>query len=525
MVAALHLLAQDWIGEQRVRGVVPLVLRAAAVLGLIALTVPPSIVLGRALSTIPNAAVAQNVVTAVALAMTMAWLLAGWLFGARLSFDFDFRRLLILPISFRRLFLLRAVASLGGRWLLFFGASLLAIARVGSDSTFELARGLAGVALWALAMSHLVTAGSVRFRSWARRGRSAIGLFAVFTLGSVALFTLILTGEAAVADAIATVLPVAGRLPASTVLRWSPPGALGHLLTHGMPAIDLAVLAAYAAAALWLGARSLHAAYFNPSIAVADAGFLTSGGPPGGPWAAADRDLQRTLVSAELTTLARIPNIRVLFLFAFAYCPIFALMMARLDGFKFAYLLVLLVLPFLLTATLKSNLFGLDAKSNVSLLTLPVTGAQVLRAKLLGVNILTGVLVLAVASAVAVMRPRALTWRDWLSAASLVVATFLVTNVIGGVGSVRFPKAITWGKAFPSANEAGANALILSVAGLFAAALAAHTLERRLAWPGLTMECTAALLVVAIAAYVPYRRWQQTALAEHRDRLLAAARR
>jgi hypothetical protein len=96
MVAALHLLAQDWIGEQRVRGVVPLVLRAAAVLGLIALTVPPSIVLGRALSTIPNAAVAQNVVTAVALAMTMAWLLAGWLFGARLSFDFDFRRLLTL---------------------------------------------------------------------------------------------------------------------------------------------------------------------------------------------------------------------------------------------------------------------------------------------------------------------------------------------------------------------------------------------------------------------------------------------
>jgi hypothetical protein len=457
--------------------------------------------------------------------MTMAWLVAGWLFGARMSFDFDFRRLLILPISFRRLFLLRAVASLGGRWLLFFGASLLAIAWAGSHSAFDLARGLAGVALWALAMSHLVTAGAVRFRSWSRRGRSAIGLFVVFALGSVAVFTLILTGGAGVTRAIGTVLPVAGRLPGSTVLRWSPPGALGHLLTHGMPAIDLAVLAAYAAAAIWLGARSLHASYFNPRVAVADGGFLTSGGPAGGPWAAADRDLPRTLVSAELTTLARIPNIRVLFLFAFAYCPIFALMIARGDDFKFAYLLALLALPILATGALKSNLFGLDAKSNVVLLTLPLTGAQVLRSKLLAVNIPAGVLVLAVTCAVAVMRPRTLTWRDWLSTTALVVATFLVTDVIGGVGSVKFPKAVTWGKAFPGANEIGANALLVSVVVLFAAALVAHILERRLAWPGLTMECTAALLVVAAAVYVPYRRWQETALAGHRDRLLAAARR
>jgi hypothetical protein len=524
MVAALHLLVRDWIGEQRVRGLVPLALRAAVVLVLIALTVTPSVGLAGALSTNPDALLRQNVVTTLALTMTMAWLVAGWLFGARLSFDFDFRRLLILPISFRRLFLLRAVASLGGRWLLFFGAPLLAIAWVGRHSTFDLARGLAGVALWALAMSHLVTAGSLRFRSWSRRGRSAIGLFVLFTLGSFAFFTLILTGGAGVTHAIDRVLPVAGRLPGSTVLRWSPPGALGHLLTHGMPAIDLVVLAAYAAAALWLAARSLHAAYFNPRVAVADAGFLTPGGPAGGPWAAADTDLLRTLISAELTTLVRIPNIRVLFLFAIAYCPIFALMIARGNDFKFAYLLMLLMLPILVTGALKANVFGLDAKSNVVLLTLPLTGAQVLRAKLLAMNIPTGVLVLAVMSAVAVMRPR-LTWRDWLSAAALVVATFLVTDVIAGVGSVKFPKAITWGKAFPGANEAGANAVLVSVGVMFAGTLVVHILERRLAWPGLTMACTAALLVVATAGYVPYRRWQQTALGRHRDRLLAVARR
>lgn len=522
MPAVLQLLARDWLGEQRLRGYASLVMRLVLGALLALVMIPAAAVLGRALAGVPSPGVRENVAMSIALTSTGTWLVAGCLFGARLSLDFDFRRLLVLPISFRRLFAVRVVAGLGGRWLLLFAPLLLAVAWAGSRGGFALVRSSIGIALWAIVLAQLVTAAIVRFRRIARSGRSALALFVVLVVASVAVFAVIKGGWPAVSRAIERFVPLAGRLPSSALLRWSPPGVLGHGLVHDMPLVDLVALAAYAGLAVWLSARMVRVSYFNPRGEPADQGTARRTARQSG-WAARGA-VTRALVVADLTTLSRIPNIRVLMLFGLAYCPVFTLAMAHGEGFTGPYLLALLVFPFMMTGTLKSNLFGLDARSNVPLLSMPLTGGDILRAKLLAINLLTGVLIASVALAVAIMRPPSLTFGDFLVAASVIATAFLVSDIVGSVGSLKWPKAISWGKAFPSANQAGSNALFLSLGVLFVLALVPRVVERRLHWPGLTISVDLLLLIAAAAAYVPFRRWQDTALVRHRDRLLTAAR-
>jgi hypothetical protein len=79
------------------------------------LTVPSAVALAGQLRPLRSEPAFANISSALALTASGTWLVVSLLFGARLCSEFDFRPLLTLPLSFRRLFAVRCAAGLSGR--------------------------------------------------------------------------------------------------------------------------------------------------------------------------------------------------------------------------------------------------------------------------------------------------------------------------------------------------------------------------------------------------------------------------
>jgi hypothetical protein len=426
--------------------------------------------------------------------------------------QFDPGRLLLYPVSLRKLFLIDLASELASLASIFAIPALLAIGIAAGSASGNFARALAAcvcAAAFGLALSKLF-ATTVTALMRARRGRGETLLALV---GVVAAFSGVLMQQGVRLASGAKSFPPA--------LRWTPPGALVAALTEGsraggagVYALSLATLAVYALAGTWLTYR----------VAVRALAAGGGGGRSRAALAAQTRaplkaGWQLPLVSRAVSTVfekelryaVRNAQLRVMTLMPVVMTVALRLGVSpRGEGFGGALpsaapylegaragLGVMYV--FIVTSALTANCFGYDGAGMRAFVLAPVPR----RAILLGKNM--AMLCVLLASAALVTAANQLIYGD-LGARALAFGAlaFLfdagVFFASGNLFSLRFPKRMRFGKRTSASGAAGL--LMIPVFLVIAAVPALCVLAGWLA-QSVVVEYVilAAFAIVSVSAY------------------------
>jgi hypothetical protein len=385
---------------------------------------------------------------------------------------FDPGRLLLYPISLRKLFLIDLLSELTSLASIFAAPSVFAIA-LGAG----LARGTVGGALvvaacatlFGIALAKLLATfvGALMQRT---RTRGEAVLAFVGVLGALSGIVL---GQAGHIFARLESFP--------TALRWTPPGAVAVALaapvTNATYALSLAVLLAYtfvltvltykiARVALAGSGGSARRRRKKATVATVEASALAAG--KAGGWrlpfgseelsAVFEKELRYALRNAQLRTMAVMPIILTL---SFRLIGMrrggspAGLLPASLAPYMEGSGAALSVLyTFLITSALSANLFGYESGGMRAYVLAPVARNKIL----LGKNL--AMLFVSFVGAVAVTLVNALLYRD-LTPRALLFTTLsfvffaAVTATVGNLFSINFPKRLEFGKRMNASGVAG----------------------------------------------------------------------
>lgn len=381
--------------------------------------------------------------------------------------QFDPGRLLLYPVSPRKLFLIDLASELASLASIFAVPALLAIGIAAGLASGNFALSLAAcvcAAAFGLALTKLF-ATTVNALMRARRGR---GESLLALVGVVAAFSGVLMQQGMRLAAGAESFP--------TVLRLTPPGALAAALTEGARAggettyaLSLATLVIYALAATWLtyrvAVRALNAGGDGRSRAVLAAQTRT---PLKVGWRLpfASRVVS-TVFEKELRYAMRNAQLRAMIVMPVVMTVALRLGISPRGGGGFGGSLPTLapylegaraglgvMYVFIVTSALTANCFGYDGAGMRALVLAPVPR----RAILLGKNL--SMLCVVAASAALVTIANQIVYRD-LSPLSLLFAAlaFLFDAgalfAFGNFFSVRFPKRMRFGKRTSASGLAG----------------------------------------------------------------------
>ncbi|HEY0097639.1 MAG TPA: hypothetical protein VGB76_01685 [Pyrinomonadaceae bacterium] len=384
---------------------------------------------------------------------------------------FDPGRLLLYPISLRKLFLIDLLSELTSLASIFAAPSVFAIAlgaglargQVGSALVVAVCATLFGIALAKL----LATAVGALMQRKRTRGEAVLAF-----LGVLGALSGVLLGQAE---------HLFGRLenfPAA--LRWTPPGAVAFALAAPFAgahyALSLAVLLAYTFVLTALTYKIARGALAGDSggkrrrkaATAANAGAGATETRKAFGWrlpfgseelsAIFEKELRYALRNAQLRTMALMPIILTIS---------FRLLGTRRGG-AFGGALPESIAPymqgsgaalsvlyaFLITSALSSNLFAYESGGMRAYVLAPVARSRIL----LGKNL--AMLVVALGFALAVTLVNALVYRDLTPRALLFTALSFVffaaaTATIGNLFSINFPKRLEFGKRMNASGVAG----------------------------------------------------------------------
>lgn len=381
---------------------------------------------------------------------------------------FDPGRLLLYPISLRKLFLIDLLSELTSLTSIFAAPSVFAIAlgaglargRIGGALVVACCATLFGIALAKL----LATSVGALMQRKRTRGEALLAF-----VGVIGAFSGVMLGQAEHFFGQLESFPAA--------LRWTPPGAVAvALATTGANAnyaLSLVVLVAYTFLLVILTYRIARGALAGNSAKrrrKAAARVEASGAEArAGGWrlpfgtddlsAIFEKELRYALRNAQLRTMAVMPIILTLS---------FRLIGMRRGGAPSASLLPASVAPymegsgaalsvlyaFLITSALSSNLFGYESGGMRAYVLAPVARSKIL----LGKNL--AMLVVSFGFAVAVTLVNALIYRDLTPRALLFTALCFIffaaaTATVGNLFSISFPKRLQFGKRMNASGVAG----------------------------------------------------------------------
>ncbi|MGH9945096.1 MAG: hypothetical protein ACRD9R_22325 [Pyrinomonadaceae bacterium] len=441
-------------------------------------------------------------------------------------------RLLLYPVSLRKLFALDVLSELSSLASIFAAPAILAIA-LGAGLArgrvlAALAVGVCGL-LFGVAVSKLLTT-CVGALTRARRAR---GEALVALVGAVAAFAGVLFGRGA------ELFERAGSFPAG--LRWTPPGAVTLALTSGLREGGAAgdywqgilLLLVYTASAILLAyrvaRRSLTSAGGGTARrkqAAADPSRRGAGALAGWRLPLASPQLS-SIVEKELRYHARNAQLRVVALMPLVLTLAFGLMgssergsaaagapgglfapfMPYLDGGRAAFSVLYV---FMITSALSCNLFGYEGAGMRALVLAPVARRTIL----VGKNVATLCVSLLMATAVVAFNQllyRDVSTRAILFASLCFVAYASIFTTIGNWLSIRFPKRLEFGRRL---NASGMTGLLLLPIFLLAAALPALAV-----WAGYAARSRAVVYVIlaafaaaGVASYLLLVRRQERSL-------------
>ena len=396
---------------------------------------------------------------------------------------FDPGRLLLYPVSLRKLFLIDLLSELTSLASIFAAPSVFAIAigaGLARGQTFGALLVAACATLFGIALAKLLST-SVGALMQRKRTRGEALLAFIGVLGA-------LSGMA-----LGQVEHFFGRLASfPAALRWTPPGAVAVALTtsgagNSNYALSLTVLLAYTFVLITLtykialgalaggggakrrkkasaaAARGLATGATGATGASgADAGGKASGWrlPFGSEELSAifEKELRYALRNAQLRTMAVMPILLTLSL---------RLIGMRRGGSNTAMLPVSLapylegggaalsvLYTFLITSALSANLFGYESGGMRAYVLAPVARSKIL----LGKNL--AMLCVSLVGAVAVTLANALLYRDLTPRALLFTAlSFFIfaaaTATVGNLFSINFPKRLQYGKRMNASGVAG----------------------------------------------------------------------
>jgi hypothetical protein len=382
---------------------------------------------------------------------------------------FDPGRLLLYPVSLRKLFLIDLLSELTSLASIFAAPSVFAIAlgaglargRIGGALLVALCATLFGIALAKL----LATAIGALMQRKRTRGEALLAFVGV--LGALSGMAL---GQAE---------HFFGRLdnfPAA--LRWTPPGAVAVALTttgaNSNYAFSLVLLVAYTFVLIVLtykiargalsGSGAKRRGKPTPSrVAVSGADAKACGWrlPFGSEMLSAvfEKELRYAMRNAQLRTMAVMPIILTLSFRLIGMrrggAPATSMLPASIAPYMEGSGAALSVLyAFLITSALSSNLFGYESGGMRAYVLAPVMRSKIL----LGKNL--AMLVVSFSFALAVTIVNALIYRDLTPRALLFTALSFIffaaaTATVGNLFSIRFPKRLQFGKRMNASGVAG----------------------------------------------------------------------
>jgi hypothetical protein len=385
---------------------------------------------------------------------------------------FDPGRLLLYPVSLRKLFVIDLLSELTSLASIFAAPSVFAIALGAGLARGQVASALVVAAcatLFGIAVAKLLSTGVGALMQRKRTRGEAVLAF----IGVIGALSGVVLGQAE---------HFFGRLdnfPA--VLRWTPPGAVAVALTtapsvsNAHYALSLAVLLAYTFVLTTLTYKiALGALAGNgggkrrqkTSPQATGAGDVEAGKVSG--WrlpfgseelsAIFEKELRYALRNAQLRTMAVMPIILTLSLKLIGMRrggSTTTLLPPSITPYMEGSSAALSVLyAFLITSALSANLFAYESSGMRAYVLAPVARSKIL----LGKNL--AMLVVSLICAVAVTLVNALIYRDLTPRALLFTAlSFIffaaVTATVGNLFSIRFPKRLQYGKRMNSSGVAG----------------------------------------------------------------------
>jgi hypothetical protein len=451
--------------------------------------------------------------------------------------SFDPGKLLLYPISLRKLFLIDLLSELSSLVSIFALPAVLAVG-VGAG----VAKGHVSAALFAallaaafgVALSKLFST-AVMSLMRRRRGRAET-LVAIFTLIAAMSGLIIQFGVRAVASAKS--------FPAA--LYWTPPGALVRALTDGLKAgggdayaLALLTLAAYVFLATWLTYRVAVASLNSSGGATRSRAALAGAGRaavklgwqlpllPAAVSTVFEKELRYAMRNAQLRTMMLMPVVMTVVLrftgssrrAAFAGLPLSVA--PYVEGARAA---LGIFYVFAITSAITTNCFGYDAAGMRSLVLAPIARRHVLAGKNLAM------LVFMLTSAVLVTLTNQIVYGDLsLRALGFTALGFLFFAgaffAFGNFFSVRFSRRMQFGKRMKASGVAGLLIfpLFLLTAAVPALAVFAGWLAQSVA---VEYVILAAFASVAVAGYFLLLPRQGRALERRElDILEAVARR
>ncbi|HYO98852.1 MAG TPA: hypothetical protein VER76_01415 [Pyrinomonadaceae bacterium] len=452
--------------------------------------------------------------------------------------QFDPGRLLLYPVSLRKLFLIDLVSELTSLASIFAVPSVFAIALGAGLAHGQIAGALAVAAcavLFGVALTKLLaTAIGTLMQKKRTRGEALLALF-----GIVGALSGVLLGQAEHFFKGLDSFPAA--------LRFTPPGALAVGLATGAGAnyaLSLAVLLGYAFVVTALtykiatgalrgsGGKRRTPKRARASVAAGAAATTATGGwrlPFGSEELSAifEKELRYAMRNAQLRTMAAMPIILTLSFKLIgmrrggegeggaAGLPLSLAPYAEGSGAALGVLYA-----FLITSALTSNLFGYESGGMRAYVLAPVARSKIL----LGKNL--AMLCVSLVFALAVTLVNALLYRDLTARALLFTALSFVffaaaAALAGNWFSIRFPKRLQFGKRM---NASGVAGLLLLPVFLCIAAAPALAVVAGYAAQSLLLEYAilAGFAIAGVAAYFLSLGAQGRALARRELDILEA---
>jgi hypothetical protein len=391
---------------------------------------------------------------------------------------FEPSRMLLYPVSLRRLFAFDFLSDLTSLASVFVVPSLFAVGGGVGGGGGNLGAGLwvaCVSAAFGLSLSKLLSVGvGALMRARRTRGETLVAL-----LGSVLGLLGVAAGMAG--GLLTQLVPLAERHPGLLEgARWTPPGAAADALARGLFAGDLSALAlstltlaAYAAACVLLAYRVARGTALGGGGGRGAKRAAPGGAAAGtaGACAAGYAGWQLPLVSQQFSALfekelryaMRNAQLRVIALMAVALTMLLRMGPAGSGGRRvWAYVphaegagaVFSVIYIFMLVAPVSTNLFGYDGAGLAALVLSPVSRRTVLLAKNAAVTLVALLLAAAGVSAggliVGDLSPRVA-----LFAALSFVTTAALSLPFGNWMSLQFPKRMKFGKGMSRSGVAG----------------------------------------------------------------------
>lgn len=436
-------------------------------------------------------------------------------------------RMLLYPISLRKLFALDLLSELTSLAAIFAMPAVCAIALGAGLASGNVGQALVVAAcalVFGVALAKLLsTCVGVLMQARRTRGEALLAL-----VGAVAAFTGVLFGQSE------RLLEGAREFPA--VLRWTPPGAAALALAGGARAGDesdfwfaVALLLTYAAAAIvlayWIAKRSLassgHAGRKRETREASGARTLAALAGWSLPFASPqlssiiEKELRYAKRNAQLRVMALMPLVLTLSLSligtrrgggeSLSWFQEFA---PYMEGSRAA---LSLLYVFMIMSAVSGNLFAFESGGMRTLVLSPVERRTILLGKNLAVLIVTffvAVLVMAFNG----LLYSDLTWRTLLFATLCFVIYAAAFTLVGNWLSMRFPKRLQFGRRLNASGMTGLLLLPVLVALVVPPALsvwAGYRTQSRV----IVYAILAAFAAAAVASYILLINFQGRALA------------